>query len=61
VEEVLTFFAGTYRRSQRESSDIVAVVGLGPALLGHGEGALCEDPYRRTYRWPGQLIYCASP
>ncbi len=32
VEEVLAFFAGTYRRSARELSDIVAAVGLGPVL-----------------------------
>jgi ABC-2 type transport system ATP-binding protein len=33
VEEVLAFFAGTYRRSAQELSDIVAGVGLGPALV----------------------------
>ena len=33
VEEVLAFFAGTYRRSARELSDIVATVGLGPVLV----------------------------
>jgi ABC-2 type transport system ATP-binding protein len=32
VEEVLEFFAGTYRRSAKEFSDIVAAVGLGPVL-----------------------------
>src|SRR5215468_7896940 len=33
VEEVLAFFAGTYRRSTQECSDIVAAVGLGPVLV----------------------------
>jgi ABC-2 type transport system ATP-binding protein len=33
VEEVLAFFAGTFRRSAQELSDIVAAVGLSPALV----------------------------
>jgi ABC-2 type transport system ATP-binding protein len=33
VEQVLAFFAGTYRRSAADVSDIVAAVGLGPALV----------------------------
>jgi len=32
VVEVLAFFAGTYRRTQREVADVVASVGLGPVL-----------------------------
>ena len=32
VEQVLAFFAGTYRRSTSNVSDIIAAVGLGPAL-----------------------------
>jgi ABC-2 type transport system ATP-binding protein len=32
VEQVLAFFAGTYRRSASNISDIVAAVGLGPVL-----------------------------
>jgi ABC-2 type transport system ATP-binding protein len=33
VEEVLAFFAGTYRRSAQELFEIVAAVGLRPALV----------------------------
>jgi ABC-2 type transport system ATP-binding protein len=32
VEQVLTFFADTYRRSASNVSDIIAAVGLGPVL-----------------------------
>jgi ABC-2 type transport system ATP-binding protein len=32
VVEVLAFFAGTYRRTQREVADVIATVGLGPVL-----------------------------
>ncbi len=32
VAQVLSFFAGVYRRSTRDVSDVVAAVGLGPVL-----------------------------
>jgi ABC-type multidrug transport system ATPase subunit len=32
VVEVLAFFAGTYRRTQREVADVIGSVGLGPVL-----------------------------
>jgi ABC-type multidrug transport system ATPase subunit len=46
VEEVLAFFAGTYRRSAQEFSDIVAAVGLGPVLLKR-VGSLSKGYNRR--------------
>jgi len=46
VEEVLAFFAGTYRRSAQEFSDVVAAVGLGPVLLKR-VGSLSKGYNRR--------------
>jgi ABC-2 type transport system ATP-binding protein len=33
VVQVLTFFAGAYRRTHREVADVIASVGLGPVLV----------------------------
>jgi len=46
VEQVLAFFAGTYRRSASNVSDIVAAIGLGP-VLAKGVQSLSKGYNRR--------------
>jgi ABC-type multidrug transport system ATPase subunit len=54
VGRVLTFFAGVYRRLPVQVADVVAAVGLGPAL--HKEVLALSKGYARRLMWALALL-----